>query len=175
MNSFLSEENIASHREYVRVKKLKYSIIESYLPQLSGKGMWDIYRMKIGADDKRDAINLLSEITFHDVFFTSFSSSYYPRSLAIERLYGSEANFLNLIYRRCMSQAYGFVLLYKHRERITVESVLEYSKILNLNTPTLALDVCEHAYFMDYGFDKERYLASMLPYLNLSKLSDDIQ
>ena len=34
-----------------------------------------------------------------------------------------------------------------------------------------AIDVCEHAYFADYGFDKQRYLISALPYLDITKLT----
>ena len=33
------------------------------------------------------------------------------------------------------------------------------------------VDVCEHAYFMDYGYNRERYLLSSLPYLDIAKLS----
>jgi UDP-N-acetylglucosamine--N-acetylmuramyl-(pentapeptide) pyrophosphoryl-undecaprenol N-acetylglucosamine transferase len=71
---FLSEENIDLHREYVRQKKLKYSIIEGSVPEFKGAEVKDIYRMKISARDKTDAIDLLSEITAHDIFFSSFSS-----------------------------------------------------------------------------------------------------
>ena len=37
--------------------------------------------------------------------------------------------------------------------------------------PALAIDVSEHAYFLDYGFDKQRYIMAALPFLDLSKLS----
>ena len=36
--------------------------------------------------------------------------------------------------------------------------------------PILAVDICEHVYFLDYGFDKERFLCRFLPYLSLSKI-----
>ena len=39
--------------------------------------------------------------------------------------------------------------------------------------PRLAIDLCEHAYFIEYGFDKERYLEDLLRHLDLSRLKSD--
>lgn len=171
MNEFLSEENTALHREYVRQKKLKYSIIESSIPILKGAEVKDIYRMKISTLDKADAIDLLSEIKAHDIFFSSFSSVQYPRSEMVANAYGSEANFLNHLYRRCLLQRYGFVFIYAVGDRIAVKEFSDTENAFRFGTPILSIDVCEHTYFMDYGFDKERYLLSSLPYLDISKLT----
>ena len=170
MNEFLSEENIALHREYVRQKKLKYSIIESSIPELNGAEIREIYRMKISARDKADAIDLLSEICAHDIFFSSYCSTPYPRSETVARVYGSEASFLNLLYRNCLSQKYGFVFVYAFGDSIEVKEFSDTENAFRFGTPILSIDVCEHTYFMDYGFDKERYLVSSLPYLDISKL-----
>ena len=40
--------------------------------------------------------------------------------------------------------------------------------------PILALDLYEHAYFNDYGFNRDRYLRSALEYLDLERLNSDI-
>ena len=171
MNEFLSEENIALHKEYVRQKRLKYSIIESSIPELSGAEIRQIYRMKISARDKSDAIDLLSEIKAHDISFSSYCHTSYPRSETVARVYGSEASFLNSLYRNCLSQKYGFVFVYAFGERIEVKGFYDCKSAFRIGTPTLAIDVCEHVYFMDYGFDKERYLLSSLPYLDIAKIS----
>ena len=38
----------------------------------------------------------------------------------------------------------------------------------------LAVDLSEHAYFTDYGFDKSEYVRNLLPYLDLSILDKKI-
>lgn len=171
LNRFLSEENIALHLEYVRDKRLKYSIIESSFPMLSGKSVHDVFRMKLNPRDKLDAVDLLSEIKLHDIFFSSFSKTQYPRCREIEEKYGSEAEFLNSLYRLASSRAHGFALVYLHGTRIEIDATSDYPSAFRIGQPVLAIDICEHSYFMDYGFDKERYLISMLPYLDITKLS----
>ena len=171
MNRFLSEESITRHSDYVRQKRLKYSIIESSVPLLKGSDIGDIYRMKIAPCDKRDAIGLMSEIRLHDVFFSSFGIPAYPRATTVASAYGNEANFLNLIYRKCLALPHGFVLIYLFGDRIEVRECTDFASAFYRHAPALAIDVCEHAYFTDYGFDRERYLISALPYLDLTRLS----
>ena len=170
MNEFLSEENISLHHEYLRQLKLKYSILEDSIDVLKGAELRDVYRMKISQRDRSDAINFLSEIKAHEIFFSSYSGEAYPRSDAVRNMYGSEAAFLNQLYRRCLLQTFGFVFVYALRDRILVEGFTDINNAFRIGTPTLAIDVCEHVYFMDYGFDKDRYLVSSLPYLDISKL-----
>ena len=171
MERFLSEESISHHKDYVRVKRLKFSILESSVPMLKGAEISDVYRMKIDSRDKRDAIELLSEIKLHDVFFSSFSPIPYPRSKVVCDTYGNEANFLNFIYRQALSLPYGFVLIYCFDGKTEVRTCTDFANAFRHLAPALALDVCEHTYFTDYGFDKERYLLAALPYLDLKRLT----
>ena len=39
----------------------------------------------------------------------------------------------------------------------------------------LAVDLCEHAYFYDYGFDKKSYLKAALSSLDLSKIENTVE
>ena len=172
MNRFLSDESIAIHSDYVRIKRLKYSIIESSVPKLKGAKIKDVYRMRIAPYDKRDALELLSEIALHELFFRSFYKTPYPASGAVRSAYGSEANFLNAIYKQAMSLPYGFILVYSLAGRIEVRECTDFKSAYYRSEPVLALDVCEHVYFADYGFDKERYLLAALPYLDLTRLTD---
>ena len=173
MNEFLSEESIAMHSEYVRGKRLKYSIIESSVMGLHGLSVLDIYRLKMTDRDRRDSISLLTEIRLHEIFFSSFISSRYPHSDMVVRAYGSEASFLNELYRLCLLQHYGFVCVYQRRGKISADGFSDLENAFTHGEPLLAIDVCEHAYFLDYGFDKERYLVSALPYLDIARLSLD--
>jgi superoxide dismutase len=40
------------------------------------------------------------------------------------------------------------------------------------NVPRLAVDISEHAYFLDYRFEREKYLRSAIANLNLSLLDN---
>ncbi len=167
MTEFLSEENIALHKEYVRKKRLQFSILESSLPELRGVGAEDIFNIRLKRRDREDAIRLLSEIDLHDIFFSSFSEEKHVRSMLVTERYGSEAAFLNELYRLCKNSDYGFLIV---MDGARASVVTDYPRVFMRGRPRLAIDLCEHAYLIDYGFDKERYLISCLSYLDLSKL-----
>ena len=171
MNRFLSEESIALHKEYVRQRRVKYSIIESSVEALRGAQIRDVYRLRISSRDRHDALALLTEIELHELFFSSFCERLYPRSSLVASAYGSEADFLNLIYRMALELPYGFVLIYLIGGRLEVRGLTDTQDAFRTYSPTLAIDVCEHVYFTDYGFDKARYLSTALPYLDFTRLS----
>ena len=171
MNEFLSEENIASHREYLRTQRLKYSILEDSIPPLRKLGVKEVYRSKLSTVDKRDALLLLSDILLHDVYFSSFCDTRFPHSDAAIKSFGAESSLLNDLFRLGMSMRCGFACVCQTNGSISVHDIEDCHDILRYGEPILAVDVFEHAYFMDYGFDKERYLLSALPYLDLTKLT----
>ena len=174
MVEFLSEENINLHRDYVRNTKLKYSIIESSISKLKGAGVREVLSMKLSQRDKDDALRLLPEIAIHDIYFSSFDDRRFPHSALVAKHWGSESAFLNEVYRNCMAIKYGFVAIFRFRNIIAVKGFEDCLEIFKAGTPLLAVDVCEHVYFMDYGFDKERYLVNALSYLDITKLTADI-
>ena len=66
----------------------------------------------------------------------------------------------------------GFLILYIDRYgKIQSYAGLNYVEVLTRYTPLLAVDLFEHSYFIDYGFEKEKYLSSALSNLNLSRLT----
>lgn len=171
MTEFLSEDNLKLHKDYLRKQKLKYSIIETSSPGLKGAGIRDVLRMKIDSQDKRDALDLLPDILLHEIYFSSFSQLRFPRSDVVSLTFGSEAAMLNELFRLCMSLRYGFAVAYSLGNKVRLLGIENMKDIIRYGEPCLAVDVSEHAYFMDYGFDKERYLTNMLPYLDLTKLT----
>lgn len=170
MNEFLSDENISRHREYVRMLRLKYSIFESSFPVLLGADFLVASRIRLKRKDRADALSLLSSIEMHDIYFSSFSSLPYPRSKRLSEQYGNESGFLNEVYRVCMEARYGFTAVYDLKSEIKVKAFERCEDALTFGRPTVAIDVCEHAYFLDYGFDKERYLIGALPYLDIGRI-----
>ncbi len=170
MTDFFSEDNIALHKEYLRIKRLKYSIFEKSIRGIKGKDVTDILRMRLDRMEKSEILYLLSEITLHNIFFDSFTDCKYCNVDRSDRKYKSSYDLLNDIYRKAMSVEHGFVTVSLRREGINVCASESYIELLKYEIPVLALDVCEHAYFYDYRFDKEKYLLTALPYINLSKI-----
>lgn len=173
MDEFLSENTILLHREYARRERLRFSIIESSEPGLCGKNTRDIYRMRISPDLKRDAIKHSAEAECHELYFSSFANTRYLKSAKVNKQFGSESVFLNDMYRLGTMLKFGFVLVYIRGGVIALKCVEDTRDAFLYGQPILALDVCEHAYFIDYGFDKERYLISALSYLDLTKITEE--
>ena len=167
ITDFLSEENIALHKEYVRQRRLKYSILEGSVPALCGASVGCVMRLRLDRRDRADALSLLPEIVLHDIFFSSFSDVGYPRSPLLASEYGSEAAYLDGLYRLCINSTHGFLVIEKGGG---ASVVCDYPSAFRYADPVLALDLCEHAYFLDYGFDRERYLVSALSYFDLTKI-----
>ena len=171
MLRFFSEEAVSLHKEYLRQARLRYSILEDGIKEIKNKKYVDILRQKMDKKDREDVLKELSDITLHKVFFSSFSQYEYAPSAYVRDAFGSEAELLNRVYSACMSQDFGFVGVGLVRGKITVVKDTDRVRLLSYCVPRVAIDVCEHAYFLDYGFDKSRYLMACLPFLDLDKLN----
>ncbi len=168
---FISEANRQMHEEYLRRLKLEYSIYEKSYPTLVGKSPGEI--MKLRFKNRRELESALAkkcEITAHELYFRSFGNPN-SSSAAVKREYGSEANFLYEAQEKCMSADGGFLLVYPDRHgKISLYAGQEYKNVLLQHSPVLALDLCEHAYFYDYSFDKKSYVSAALSHIALERL-----
>ena len=169
---FLSEENLFAHKEHIRTKRLKYSILEKSIPTLKSKSIKEIFSSGMNLKDKRDALCLLSEITLHDVFFESFSDKQYPPSQQVKNKFGAHGTFLNELYKSAMSVEYGFIIVVLAGRDFRIYTAKDYPSVFSIGVPLLCVDVCEHAYFLDYGFDKEKYLVNALSYLKIDIIDE---
>ena len=167
MTEIFSEENLALHREYVRKLRLKYSILETSLPEISGASVEDALRLRLTRVDRTDVMRLLPEIELHEIFFSSFSVDRYPHSELIVKRFGSVAAYLDMLYRIVRDVSHGFLVIRQNGDCFVVT---EYYRAFIDGCPKLAIDMCEHAYFLDYGFDRERYLCSCLSRLDIEKI-----
>ena len=168
LTEFLSEESIVLHKEYLKQLRLKYSIIESCLPKIKGVKMTDLSRLGLNRRDRRDVLHLLPEIALHEIYFSSFLATPYARSEYVARTFGSEAAYLNRLLGIAKNSIYGFLIIGRGG---AASVVMDYKDAFIHSEPILAVDLCEHAYFLDYGFDKERYLISCLSHLDLTKIT----
>lgn len=164
---FLSEYNINLHKEHLNKLKNLYSVMEKSYPEIKGQSIEKIRRMRISTSEKAEIMRLSGLILAHEVFFSSFDSSYKSSQL-VRQSFGSEANFLYEAYVLGKEKV-GFLFVFEENGKISLSVVGDFSCGLT-KTPLLAIDLEEHAYFYDYGFCKEDYLRSALKKLNLSVL-----
>jgi len=174
LRSFLSEENIKMHLGYMKNLKLKYSVSEKSIPSLSGKSMEDVRRLGVKKSVKEELLSLLSEIRLHECYFHSFSRTPHTSEL-IKKHYSSDSAFRYELLLVSRSAECGFLCVFvRDRSRPSVRVCDKDALVQYRDVPVLALDLCEHAYFLDYGFKREEYLRAAISHLDLSKLSNTL-
>ncbi len=169
MFEFLSEENVVKHKDYLQNLKYKYAVFEKSIQGVTDKRVREAARLKLGARDKSALLPLLAEITLHDIYFSSFTDR---RNTELPSAIGGKSRTAQLLYElfeTAMKLRVGFVGIYKHKDSLSVYADDDV-KMLICDEPLLAIDASEHAYFIDYGFDKRQYLLNALSYLDLEKL-----
>ena len=170
---FLSEKSIEMHRGYLDSQKLKLSVFEASYPSIVGQDHREIARSSLPIAEKRQILDLISEIKAHEIFFDSFVKSGVEceKNREISGKFGSEAKFLYDLLRYAADKS-GFLALYLNRNgRVCAYVGTDYQRLVLGYDVRLAIDLFEHAYFLDYGFDKEKYLSKALSRLNLSALT----
>lgn len=171
MNMFLSEDNIKRHLEHLRRLRLRYSIVEKSFPELKDKNIKEILRLNINKDLKDEVISLLRSIRAHEIYFDSFSELQ-KRSELLLRHYSSKEKFLYDLFTEAKEGMCGFLFVYLDKYGIPRYSFSTWDDGAFLRyEPVLAVDMYEHAYFNDYGFEKEKYLRTSLEYLDLERLA----
>lgn len=172
MNMFLSTDNIKRHYEQLKTMKLRFSILEKSLPQLEGREMGEIMRMKIDKELKNEALSLLWNIKSHELFFLSFTDIQSGSKRILKR-FSSKEKFLYDLLMASFEKEYGFLYIFLNKkDEIVYHFANSFDGAFVKYVPILALDLYEHTYFSDYGFDKRRFLTNALAHLNLSSLDN---
>ena len=166
---FISEENYLKHREAHSADILRLGIIERSAPKIIEAEPKAIARMKAGGPDMLKAAELKASVILHKVFFSSFSARTYVPSEQIRREFGSERALCEDLYLAGMRIPRGFVAVLRTRRGLSVSASESALDIFRLGEPILAVDVSEHAYYGDFGFNKEAYLRSALSHLDLAR------
>ena len=169
---FLSDDSVGEHRAYLSNLKLKYSILEKSIPCLKGQSLEKIYSLSLSRAERREAVELYSEIRLHEVFFASFSDRVGIESRYINEVYGSRAAFVHELFCEAKRLTFGFVCYSVSKKGGKIVSSRNYDEIFDSGEPILALDVFEHAYFRDFGFCKARYISEALSFLDLSRVDN---
>ena len=174
MNLFLSEENIKKHLEHTKRMKLKLSILCKSFADLNSTSIKDVLHSNIDAEAKKEAVELLWYIKSHELFFDSFTET--PRkSDVLLKQYSSQEKFLYDLYLSVKDVTSAFLFVYTDQKGFVRYSVSKKydGEFLRIN-PLLAIDLFEHTYFWDYGFEKEKFLRAALTHLDLSRLSGSV-
>ena len=166
---FLSERNLEQHKEYLNNLILQYNVFIKSYTILEGLDIDGIYKSAIPFYEREECAILLGKITAHKIFFSSFGK----RNLHSERIkkeYGSEASFLYQALNECRKTESGFLLDYEEKGKIAFSCTEQYYKVMRYKNVKLALDLYEHAYFYDYGFNREAYISNALSYLDFNNI-----
>ena len=166
MLDVLSERAVQMHKDYLNDLILLRSIFEKSYPD--GICSSKLRARNLINSEREKMQELSSQISSHQLFFSSFSENKYEHSEVVKKQYGDISHLLNEVFRACMANEGGFVYIAMQRGRVEVLECREKNK--PPIEPILAVDNCEHVYFLDYGFDKEKFLYRLLPYLSLSKI-----
>ena len=167
---FLSEDSIKAHIEYMNTIFSRYMIYEKSIPELQGKTLAHINKMRLNKSDKKNIVSLIKEYRSHKTYFGSFAKNDKP-CVEIRKYYSSENDFCYRAVERARREAGGFLYILKDKmgEPFIAHSS-ELSSAYMSCTPILALDLCEHAYFADYGYNKDEYIRRAVSRLDISRL-----
>ena len=173
MHMFLSEGSIKQHIENLRRLRLRHSVNEECYPQIRGKSLCEVSHMNIPSPERREIVENMRSIQAHELYFSSFTDA--PRAVkSLRRYYSSEEAFLYEALELSLGCHSAFLYVCVERGRPTLRISHGDDGFFIDREPLLALDLFEHAYFLDYGFDREKYLKSALCRLDLQRLSEYI-
>lgn len=169
MRAFLTEENINLHKRHLEHLRLLHSINEKSMPQLVGRSPREVLRADIPPSVRREVVENMLNVRAHEVYFSSFCLER-KKVDEIKRFYPSEEAFLYDALCLAEGASGGFLIFYTDTRGVPRFTVTANCFELLRTTALLAIDLCEHAYFLDYGFDREKYLRAALERLDLTRL-----
>ena len=91
----LSDRAMNLHKEYILKQKLRYSVMEKSFPDIVGKNIREISRLKIR--EREEIVLAKWDIMCHEKYFISFGREH-QNSSAARYMCRTEASFLYEIY-----------------------------------------------------------------------------
>lgn len=172
MRAFLSEDAISGHLAYYRRERCKYSILEKSIPEIRGKSLRELYKMPHSGDLGDEILSRANFLKSHELYFSSFCER---RRVCceIKKYYSSEAAFLYEISERALRMQGGFLYILRDKRGRPFAVSSEDLRFGRDFAPALALDMEEHAYFLDYRFNKERFISAALAAFDLNEIFSD--
>lgn len=165
---FFSEIAVGEHLAYRRRLAARLSLLKKSFPGKEALGTEEILSARLFGV-QRQMLPLAREILLHDVYFSSFSEGKEKASPALRR-YSSDAAFRYALLERARETRDGFLCIFSDRQGDARSAIASPPDFAFSVLPCLAVDLAEHAYFYDFGFDREKYLVEAISRLNLSLL-----
>ena len=166
--NFLSEDSVLAHLSYQRELRARLSLLKKYYPSFANNELWELIS-SIHGRVPAELFSCALACFLHESYFSSFTTLPSPCP-EVKKYYSSENAFCYELLSAARKLECGFVYALRDRRgRVNIVSD-PFCAIPISSRNVLALDVSEHAYFSDYGFNKDEYLRRALAYLNLSKL-----
>ena len=171
---FISDRNRDIHKGELMKMKHKRSIFEkSYHTTFNSVN--DAFQKAVPQREREELYGLLCDIALHEIYFSSFLPHRGVSEL-IKKRYGSEAAFVYSLYECAREADGGFLLVFSdERGRVEFCAGRDYGALLRKRMPILALDREEHAYFLDYQFERESYIRAALSEFNISKIQNTVE
>lgn len=165
---FFSEVAVGEHVAYRRYLAARLSALKKSFPGRGSLDTREILAARLhGAE--REMLPVAREILLHDIFFSSFSEKQGKMPPALRR-YSSDAAFRYALLERARGTRDGFLCIFPDRRGDARFEIVSPPDFCMTAIPRLALDLAEHAYFYDFGFDREKYLSAAVALLDLSLL-----
>lgn len=147
IDRFISAHALSLHREYLEALRAK----------------------KCMGLDAKEGLEL--KIRSHELYFSSFRTGF-ARCERAARGYGSENAFIFALREFAEAKENCFLYVFPRNRYPYVGFSADPRDAFR---SVLCVDLFEHAYFLDYGFDKNAYLHAALSHLDLSLLDRDFQ
>jgi hypothetical protein len=171
LNCFLSEDNLRRHREFLNTARLKLSILHKSDSRLKGITLDEARRLRGDRSLREELCSLLWCINSHEAYFDSFRVNPYvdprKRTMSEKMLYD--------IYSLGMSKDHGFIYISGECDNVKLSFSDDNNRFENFDGKILCLDLYEHAYFLDYGYNKDKYLKNAINHLDIGRVLDNSQ
>ena len=145
-------------------------LIRRSYPELKGKSFEQIRKMNLKKGLGQELSAILFKIKAHELYFSSFSEEVKPSAL-VRKHYGSENTFVYEMKNAALMTEGGYLYAFSDSRGVPRFRCTErLDGRIFTDRPKLLVDLFEHAYFADYGFNYSLYLDGALSHIDLSVL-----
>lgn len=131
-------------------------------------------------NDKEDILFNLGGVINHNLYWKSIHPTNHQKPIGslktqIEKQYNSYENLLSLIKENALKvkgSGYTFLVIGNNNTLEIINTKNQESPILYGYLPILAIDLWEHAYYLNYENDRSRYLDNLLPLLDFTNANN---
>ncbi len=171
IEQFISEGALKKHRDYAESVRLCEQVKRSG-KTFDDRSLMQLYRQRTKASVAplyADAVESFS----HTLYFSSFCMYPTVSDEFCGRFGGLTSFFHRLFTEACEARAFFYIGTDAHEHLCLSDDIGVFLRKNRL--PALAVDVCEHAYFTDYGFDKIAYIRAAVGHLDVGCLLTDTE